>query len=295
MIWLRRLPKPSRRPVQKAESYPSSSASSARVPIHKTSLPLSTQLVAAGAEVFLSNAEASRRALAHLGYKAQVTTVAESSMPSERIPAAPSSHSAQASSLSGLLETPPSVVSVGLSLFAEELRAQAVPVTEVPWKPAIGNPASLYRVMADPPSPRGQTPRRSNACFPPVLRSWDFDRLATVSDCAEDEFLHSGPPLEWDRASGPNGEGLSPVPLYSRASPTRSSPPKKVSPRDVSPSPPAIPVDAVGPMAGVVSPSMWMFELVDPVHGNRALLLSQRGDSAKCCATARTTKRCSLA
>ena len=27
---------------------------------------------------------------------------------------------------------------------------------------------------------------------------------------------------------------------------------------------------AVGPMAGVISPSMWMFELRDPVHGGKA-------------------------
>lgn len=28
--------------------------------------------------------------------------------------------------------------------------------------------------------------------------------------------------------------------------------------------------DAVGPMAGVVSPSMWVYELHDPIHDNRS-------------------------
>ena len=34
---------------------------------------------------------------------------------------------------------------------------------------------------------------------------------------------------------------------------------------------------AVGPMAGVVSPSMWMFELRDDVHGDDGVVLAQRG------------------
>ena len=225
-------------------------------------------LVAAGAEVFLSNAEASRRALAHLGYKAQVTTVAESSMPSERIPAALSSHSAQASGLSGLLETPPSVVSVGLSLFAEELRAQAVPVTEVPWKPAIGNPSSLYRVMADP----RRHAANSQALERMLSAGAEVVGLRPARDCLglrEDEFLHSGPPLEWDRASGPMRGALAGAVVFEGLADTLESAEEGLAEGRFSFAP-CHSRDAVGPMAGVVSPSMWMFELVDPVHGNRA-------------------------
>src|SRR5699024_11835669 len=104
--------------------------------------------------------------------------------------------------LSGLLETAPSVVSVGLSLFAEELRAQAVPVTEVPWKPALGDPASLYQVMADP----RRRAANAQALERMLSAGAEVVGLRPARECLglrEDEFLHSGPPLEWDRASGP--------------------------------------------------------------------------------------------
>ncbi|WP_420097709.1 DUF1116 domain-containing protein [Brevibacterium sediminis] len=230
-------------------------------------------LVAAGAEVFLSNAEASARALAHLGYEAQVSTVAESSMPQSR--ACLNSSGAQAAtdsvdtqSLSGLLETAPSVVSVGLSLFAEELRAQAVPVTEVPWKPALGDPAALYQVMADP--------RRREANAQAVERMLaagaEVVGLRPARECLglrEDEFLHSGPPLEWDRASGPMRGALAGAVVFEGLAETLEAAEAGLADGRFSFAP-CHSRDAVGPMAGVVSPSMWMFELVDPVHGNRA-------------------------
>ncbi|UVI35978.1 DUF1116 domain-containing protein [Brevibacterium spongiae] len=225
-------------------------------------------LVAADAEVFLSNAEASCRALAHLGCEAQMSTVIESSVPPERIPAALSSHSTGAQSLSGLLETAPSVVSVGLSLFAEELRAQAVPVTEVQWKPALGDPAALYQVMADP--------RRREANAQALERMLSAGAevvgLRPARECLglrEDEFLHSGPPLEWDRASGPMRGALAGAVVFEGLAETLEAAEAGLADGRFSFAP-CHSRDAVGPMAGVVSPSMWMFELVDPVHGNRA-------------------------
>ncbi|MEY9257439.1 succinyl-CoA synthetase alpha subunit [Brevibacterium epidermidis] len=225
-------------------------------------------LVAADAEVFLSNAEASCRALAHLGCEAQMSTVIESSVPPERIPAALSSHSTGAQSLSGLLETAPSVVSVGLSLFAEELRAQAVPVTEVQWKPALGDPAALYQVMADP--------RRREANAQALERMLSAGAevvgLRPARECLglrEDEFLHSGPPLEWDRASGPMRGALAGAVVFEGLAETLEAAEAGLADGRFTFAP-CHSRDAVGPMAGVVSPSMWMFELVDPVHGNRA-------------------------
>ena len=53
--------------------------------------------------------------------------------------------------LHGLLETDPAVAASGVPLFAEALRAQAVPVVEVEWRPPLGgSEAALARVMADP-------------------------------------------------------------------------------------------------------------------------------------------------
>ena len=53
--------------------------------------------------------------------------------------------------LHGLLSREPSVVTAGVSLFADALREQAAQVTEVDWRPPMGGTeADLARVMADP-------------------------------------------------------------------------------------------------------------------------------------------------
>ena len=55
----------------------------------------------------------------------------------------------------GLLDHEPRVVTVGASLFAQSLDAQAVDTVAVDWRPPAGDPdgrlaASLARVFADP-------------------------------------------------------------------------------------------------------------------------------------------------
>ena len=53
--------------------------------------------------------------------------------------------------LRGLLSREPSVVTAGVALFADALRAQAAQVTEVDWRPPMtGTEADLARVMSDP-------------------------------------------------------------------------------------------------------------------------------------------------
>lgn len=230
-------------------------------------------LTSAGAEVFLSNAEASHRALAHFG-RAD-TTVSERGSAVTGRPAAGatptarrSNDSAAAASLSGLLETAPAVVSVGLGLFAEALRAQAVDVTEVDWKPALGDPVALYSAMAD--SRRHEA--NAVAMERMLAAGAELVGLRPASECLglrENEFLHSGPPLEWERASGPMRGALAGAVVFEGLADTLDEAEAGLADGHFSFAP-CHSRDAVGPMAGVVSPSMWMFELVDPVYGNRA-------------------------
>ncbi|MCD1286874.1 MULTISPECIES: DUF1116 domain-containing protein [unclassified Brevibacterium] len=253
-------------------------------------------LVTAGAEVFLSNAEASLRALAHLGHQATtdpaqvgtsdspvtLTGVASSTAPAASAPtsaasAAPASSSATTgeATLSGLLESAPSVVSVGLGLFAEELRAQAVTVAEVPWKPAFGDPAPLYAAMADP---RRQT-ANAEALERMLAAGAEVVGLRPAREClglGNDEFLHAGPPLDWDRASGPMRGALAGAVVFEGLTETLEEAEAGLASGRFSFSP-CHSRDTVGPMAGVVSASMWMFELVDPIHGNRAYCTLNEG------------------
>ena len=170
----------------------------------------------------------------------------------------------------GLLSGGPRVVSAGAGLLADALRAQAVPVVEVDWRPPLGDDAeALARVVGD-----ARRVEANASALGRVLSSQahlvDVRVAADVLPLEPGTFFHAGPPIAWERASGPlQGalmgamvfEGLAETPEQARDALAASS---------------GIVLDschhhgAVGPMAGVLSPSMWVFELADPATGRRA-------------------------
>jgi hypothetical protein len=82
-------------------------------------------------------------------------------------------------------------------------------------------------------------------------------------------FLHAGPPLTWERASGPMRGALVGAALYEGLADTPSAAETMLanSPLDLDS---CHHHAAVGPMAGVVSPSMWVLVVEDFSTGRRA-------------------------
>ncbi|MFZ1373734.1 MAG: DUF1116 domain-containing protein, partial [Nostocoides sp.] len=83
-------------------------------------------------------------------------------------------------------------------------------------------------------------------------------------------FLHAGPPLQWERASGPMRGALIGAMLFEGMAATPAEAEAKLAAGEGITLEPCHHRDAVGPMAGVISPSMWLYELHDPVHDNRS-------------------------
>lgn len=224
-------------------------------------------LVSAGAEVFASNSAAVRRALAHLGHA--VEPAAPTGLGHAPTPGAErTSRTTSAPALSGLLTRDPSAAAVGVELFADSLRAQAVDVVEVPWRPPLGELTALRTAMTDP----RRTAANETALARMLAAGAELVGLRPAREClglADDEFLHSGPPLEWGRASGPMRGALAGAVVFEGLAETLEEAEAGLADGRFGIAP-CHSRDAVGPMAGVISPSMWMFELVDPIHGNRA-------------------------
>ena len=169
--------------------------------------------------------------------------------------------------LRGLLSRDPAVIAAGAEMFSQTLREQAVPVTDVQWRPPLeGVEDALKKVLADPRR------ERANALALERIISAEAElvRLAPASellDLKPGEFLHSGPPLTWERASGPMRGALIGAMLFEGLASTPEEAEEKLASGEISLAP-CHSRGAVGPMAGVISPSMWLFELRDPVHGN---------------------------
>jgi hypothetical protein len=169
--------------------------------------------------------------------------------------------------LHGLLETDPVVATAGVSLLAEALIDQAVLVTQTQWQPPMaGTERDLARVMGDPRRVAANAlalERMTTATATLV----DVRPASEVVGLERGTFLHAGPPLEWERASGPMRGALIGAVLFEGLADTAEEAERRLAAGEFTLEP-CHHRGGVGPMAGVVSPSMWLYVLRDEVHGN---------------------------
>jgi hypothetical protein len=165
------------------------------------------------------------------------------------------------------LSTPTDVVTAGASLFADTVEQQAVTTHRVDWTPPVGDPAALATVMADPRR-RAANEEALAAMLAAEATLVDVRPASEALGLERGQFLHAGPPVDWERASGPlRGALIGAVLLEGLADdPERAE--RLLASGDGVSWEPCHHRGAVGPMAGVVSPSMWVFELRDEAHGN---------------------------
>jgi hypothetical protein len=166
-------------------------------------------------------------------------------------------------------QTPESVVTAGADLLAEALAGQSVATERVDWRPPMeGTAADLATVATDPLRPEANR-RAVEAMLSVQGMLVDVAPAADVLGLERGEFLHAGPPIGWDRASGPlRGALMGAAALEGLVEDPEQAPALFESGEGVSLEP-CHHRSAVGPMAGVVSPSMWMFVLEDPESGRR--------------------------
>ncbi|WP_256793784.1 DUF1116 domain-containing protein [Terrabacter sp. Ter38] len=223
-------------------------------------------LVDAGADVLLSNAAATRRALQLLGHDGTAPERATGDTAYALV--AGTATDVGAEPLHGLLAADVTVAAAGVSLFADALRAQAVSVTEASWQPPMaGTAADLGRVLAAPrrDAANAEALRRMTAAGADLV---DVRPAHEVLGLERGTFLHAGPPIEFARASGPLKGALIGAMLFEGLADTAEEAEATLEKGDGITLEPCHHRDAVGPMAGVISPSMWVYELRDEVHDN---------------------------
>jgi hypothetical protein len=174
-------------------------------------------------------------------------------------------------------EAPERVVAVGADHLAQALRAQAVDVTGVDWRPPMpGTEPDLAAVAADPRR-REANERALAAVLGVTAHLVDVAPASEVLGLEPGEFLHAGPPLGWDRASGPlRGALMGGAALEGLVDDPEAATTLFESGRSVSLEP-CHHRGAVGPMAGVVTPSMWMWVLEDQASGRRTFCTLNEG------------------
>jgi hypothetical protein len=168
-----------------------------------------------------------------------------------------------------LLAEPPRVVTAGVELFARSLRDQGAEPVEIDWRPPLdGLGPEIARILADP-----RTAAANATALGRVLAAephWVGVTTAREALGLErGQFLHAGPPISWERASGPMRGALIGAMLYEGMADTPEEA-TAIAERGGLELAPCHHHGAVGPMAGVVAPSMPMFVIENRAFSNRA-------------------------
>jgi hypothetical protein len=178
-----------------------------------------------------------------------------------------------------LLGDTPHLVNIGLASFAEPARRYGATVEALDWRPPAQGDHDLGLLLArledDPDDDLGSRVAAANATAidrllraRPVLEDMRPAR-EVIPALQERRLLHAGPPIEWDRMCGPmRGAAIGAI-LFEGWAETPDSAERKASSGEVSFAP-CHHSGAVGPMAGLLSPSMPVVVVRDAEHGNYA-------------------------
>jgi hypothetical protein len=175
------------------------------------------------------------------------------------------------------MKAPERVVAVGADLLAEAVAGQAVAVERVDWRPPMGGTeGDLATVAAD--RRRSEANRQAvEALLGVTAHLVDVAPASELLGLEPGQFLHAGPPIEWERASGPmRGALMGGAALEGLVDDPEDAVRLFESGETVSLEP-CHHRSAVGPMAGVVTPSMWMFVLEDLATGRRTYCTLNEG------------------
>jgi hypothetical protein len=177
-----------------------------------------------------------------------------------------------------LLGRPLAVANAGVDLFADELERQGVRVERVEWRPPEpGTEEALARLALDAAAiarANDEAVRRLDEAQP-LLAGVGVAR-DLLPDVGERTILHAGPPIDWADMSGPLRGAVIGAAVYEGLASDREDAARRAAAGEFEFGP-CHERGAVGPMAGVVSPSMPMCVIENATHGNRAFCTFNEG------------------
>jgi hypothetical protein len=178
---------------------------------------------------------------------------------------------------STLFGAPLHIINVGADLFADALAAQQQPVTRVAWQPAPGDSdAALSLLLNDPRVERAnqEAVQRMVSARPRLVDVRPASEA--ISGMHKHLLLHAGPPITWERMSGPLRGAIIGALLYEGLARDADAAERLAASGEIAFAP-CHHYNAVGPMAGVTSASMPVQIVEEPVYGHRTFSTLNEG------------------
>ncbi len=176
-----------------------------------------------------------------------------------------------------LFASPLHVINVGADLFADALVTQGAQVTRVAWQPAPGNTDAALSVLLDDQrvdQANHEAAQRMIAARPRLVDVRPAGQV--IPGMHKHLLLHAGPPITWERVSGPLRGAIIGALLYEGLAPDIAAAEQLAASGDIA-FEPCHQHNAVGPMAGLISASMPVLVIEEPVYGHQTFSTLNEG------------------
>lgn len=168
------------------------------------------------------------------------------------------------------------VVNIGLSSMAESLKDQNVKVIDLDWRPPREGIPHLQQTKdgADINAANEEVIARIQR-GQAVLRGMGIARQV-IPGMHDRLFLHAGPPITWERMCGPQRGAVMGALIYEGLAKDETEAAHLAASGEIEFAP-CHHYHAVGPMAGIISPSMPVFIIENKTFGNLAFCTQNEG------------------
>ncbi|HQP37589.1 MAG TPA: DUF1116 domain-containing protein [Polyangiaceae bacterium] len=177
------------------------------------------------------------------------------------------------------------VINLGLPAFGQDIARQGAAVSSPEWRPpAGGDPATvaaLTRMLAWPEAKRQRVAEANREAGKRLVAAQPVAvavgrALDLVPGMTRKHVLHAGPPLTWERMCGPVRGAVIGGLLFEGLAKTREEAEKLAASGEIT-FDPCHHHQAVGPMAGIVTASMPVWEIENRAFGNKAYCTLNEG------------------
>jgi hypothetical protein len=179
------------------------------------------------------------------------------------------------SKLSGLFAKNLKVANLGLESFHDSLKKQGVDVLQVDWRPPSPGVKILSKLDNRAIDKANEKAARRMIASQPILVDIKQAR-DVIPGMSKNTILHAGPPIEWRRMCGPVKGAIMGALVYEGLAKDATTAKKLAASGKIKFSP-CHHHTTVGPMAGVVSSSMYVFVVKNTTFGNYAYCTLNEG------------------
>jgi len=186
-------------------------------------------------------------------------------------------------SMGDFLRSSPRVINLGLRGFAESIEKQGAEVVHVNWKPPASSNPEVLRALKkiNFPEIKEKIEEANHKAIERIINSDPFlvdimPAKDVIPDFEEGMLLHAGPPVKWEKMCGPVRGAIMGALVYEGWARDIKEAEKLASSGKIR-FDPCHHHRTVGPMAGVVSPSMYVYVVENRKFKNMAFCTLNEG------------------